>query len=250
MKFVHVVVAAVALSISSGAAFAAPARKAAPARALPDWNGVWENASGFLFARPRGAPPNPPSLTPKYAAILAARTKAQEEGRPVGDATANCSWPGMPRVGISPYPSEFVFSPGRVTILYEYMGQTRRIYTDGRGHPADLEPSYNGHSIGHWEGDTLVVDTVGLREDRPIDQSGLTHSAKLHIVERIRLVGPDHLQSVYTMTDPEMLTKPWVTTANFIRHRDWSILDFDCAENNRNMPDASGVTIVRPSNQQ
>jgi hypothetical protein len=247
MRLAQVMAAAAALSAAS-AALAAPASKPAPARALPDWSGVWENATGFLFAKPRGEPPNPPPLTPKYAAILAERAKAQAEGRPIGDATANCSWPGMPRVGISPYPSEFLFTPGRVTILYEYMSQVRRIYTDGRGHPADLEPSYNGHSIGHWEGDTLVVDTVGLRADRPIDQSALPHTDKLRIVERIHLVGPDRLDIDYTMTDPEVFTRPWKTTSHFVRHRDWSILDFDCAENNRNAPDASGVTVVRPSN--
>lgn len=214
------------------------------AEALPDWSGVWNNETGFLLQKPAGQPENPAPLTPQYAAIRKERADAQAAGKPIGDATANCSWPGMPRLGVAPYPSEILFSPGRVTFLYEYMGLWRTIWTDGRGHPADLEPSYNGHSIGHWEGDTLVVDTVGLRADRPIDQSGTMHSGNLRMVERIRLVEPDRLQIQYTFTDPQALTRPWTTTWYFSRHRDWQLYDFDCNENNRNMPGEDGVTTA------
>lgn len=253
MKVAYLVGAlALAISASQGLAVAAAAPAAPPAagggpaatsaNALPDWSGIWENKTGIIFALPRDLPPNPPPLTPKYAAIYADLQKAQAEGRPVGDPTANCAFPGMPRVMVAPYPMEFLISPERVTILHEYMSQVRRIFTDGRPHPDDLEPSYNGHSIGHWEGDTLVVDTVGLIDSTRIDQAALPHTDKLHLIERFRLISPDRLQVQTTMIDPEVFTKPWTTVWTYERHRDWDILDYDCSENNRNPIDASGVT--------
>src|SRR6185312_8669226 len=162
--------------------------------------------------------------------------------------TANCVWPGTPRVIVSPYPSEFLFTPGRVTIVYEYMSQVRRVRTDGSRHPADLDPSYNGDSIGHWEGRganrTLVVDTVGLRDDTMYENTGLPHSDALHMVERIHLAGPDELVDEMTFDDPKAMTKPWKATWRYKRHRDWKILDYVCEENNRN-PNVNGVTLAK-----
>jgi hypothetical protein len=232
-----------ALCCAANLATAAAASKAASTdRTFPDWSGVWENAEGFRYATPGNK--GGPELTPDYAARYKAVTDAAAAGRPVNDPTANCIWPGVPRVLVTPYPLEFVVQPDRVTVLHEYQGQVRRIWTDGRGHPADLEPSYNGHSIGHWEGDTLVVETVGLREDTKIDRSGLEHSGQLKVIERIRLVGPDELENQITLVDPLAYAKPWVSVLRLKRHRDWQILDYVCAENNRNPVSASGKTLT------
>lgn len=220
------------------------AQAAAPAaRAYPDWSGVWENAEGFRYTVP-GGKPNPPVLTPEYAARYKVVTDSAAQGRPVNDPTANCIWPGVPRVLVTPYPVEYLIQPDRVTVIHEYQSQVRRIWTDGRGHPGDLEPSFNGHSIGHWEGDTLVVETVGLREDTKIDRSGLAHSGELKILERIRLVDPDTLENQITMIDPLAYAQPWVSTLRLKRQRDWQILEYVCAENNRNPVSASGKTLT------
>src|SRR3569623_1354195 len=109
----------------------------------------------------------------------------------------------------TPFPLEFVIQPDKVMIEFEAYSQVPRIYTDGRKHPADLDPSYNGDSIGHWEGDTLVVDTVGLRGDTVFDVSGAPHSDAMHVVERIRRVSKDSIEDRIVIEDPKALTKPW-----------------------------------------
>lgn len=211
-------------------------------RTYPNWSGAWENISGILFTNPRDQPANPPPLNADYAARYQAVRDSADRGVPVNDPTASCVWAGVPRMIVSPYPKEFVITPDRVLILDEYMSQIRRIHTDGRKHPADLEPSYNGHSIGHWEGDTLVVETVGLREDTMYQNTGLPHSDQLTIRERIRLIGPDLLEDEVTAIDPKALTRPWVTKIHYRRQSDWQLFEYVCAENNRNPVDAEGRT--------
>jgi hypothetical protein len=214
---------------------------------LPDWSGMWENVSWIHFTEPRQdkkpLAPNPPPLNAEYAARFNAALDAARAGKPINDPTANCVWPGTPRIIVSPYPSEFLFTPGRVTIIYEYMSQVRRIRTDGSPHPANLDPSYNGDSIGHWEGGTLLVDTVGLRDDTMYENTGLPHSDALHVVERIHLIGPDELVDEITFTDPKALTRSWTANWHYKRHRDWTFLDYVCEENNRNVS-VGGVTGV------
>ena len=202
---------------------------------LPDWGGIWTPN----FAVP-GDPPEQPSLTPPAAAELKVLREADARNEePVTDA-ANCLPPGMPTIMFMPYDLEFLFTPGRVTIIQEAYMQVRRVYTDGRGHPAKVDPTFNGHSIGHWEGDTLVIDTVGLGHKSPIGYNRLNHGLQLHIVERIRLTAPDTMEVRMTLTDPDVLEKPWQTVHTFTRHREWDQLEYVCEENNRNQIDKSG----------
>ena len=205
---------------------------------LPDFTtGIWEIPLG------RGAfTPGPqPSPTPAYAAKLQAYQAEQKAGKIQDSPAANCVPPGMPGIMGQPYPMEIFFKPGEVSIQLEAYQQIRHIYTDGRPHPGDPDLTYNGDSIGRWEGDTLVVDSVGFTTDTPLGQNyGLRHSDKLHIVERMRLKDPDTLEVVTTIDDPEALTQPWTSTRTFKRHRDWSIAEYVCEQNNRNLVDQSG----------
>jgi len=203
---------------------------------LPDFGGVWEVTRGPApAAGTRPAPPEQPSLTPKYAEML----KAYRAHPPQDSVAANCVPPGMPGVMGQPYPLEFIISPGKVTIIAEAYMQVRHIYTDGRPHPEDPDLTFNGHSIGKWEKDTLVVDTVGFSKATSLG-AGINHSEKMHIVERMRLTAPDNLEIVTTIDDAEALTKPFTRTANFARHRDWTTAEYICQENNRNSVDESG----------
>ncbi len=186
---------------------------------LPDWSGTWLPESYIVTTARHPAPWRPEVL--KDVDALKALDAA---GHPKGLYT-NCLPEGMPSfIIMTVASSEFLFTPGRVTILNEFDGnRTRRIYTDGRGHPDDPDLTFNGHSIGHWEGDTLVVDTVGILPETylPISQSvGIPNDGDAHVVERIHLVGPDHLVDELTIDAPHVLAAPWHVTRNFTRNRE------------------------------
>jgi hypothetical protein len=204
---------------------------------LPDWGGVW------VLDRPEIRSTNRPQLKGLYLKDYEAwRREVQAKGGLVARAGSNCLPPGMPGImTVGQYPIEFLFTPGRVTTHHEAWMQWRVIYTDGRPHPEDLDPSFQGHSIGHWEGDTLVVDTVGIKPVVALAM-GMKHSGKLRITERIHLAkgDPDTLLIEMTLTDPEALEKPYTQTLTFKRSRDWDLIEFICAENDRNPVDESG----------
>jgi hypothetical protein len=198
--------------------------------ALPDWSGIWV----LDFPKRGDAPPEEPVLTPTAAAKLKVLLAEEAKNEEPPTESANCVPPGMPQIMFQPYDVEFLFTPGRVTIIQEAYMQVRRVFTDGRGHPADLDPTFNGNSIGHWEGDTLVIDTIGLGHKLPLGFNRLNHGPKLHTVERIRLTNPDTLEDRMTLTDPDVLAQPWHTVHTFTRHRELDQLEFICEENNRN----------------
>jgi len=244
-----------------------PADWAALAK-LPDLTGVWEattvgrgggaatagaaRAGGAAGARGAAPPAAPraggaarggaaaPQLTPAYAA-----KKREIDGRGAEDTdAANCLPPGMPGVMGQPYPYEFLLTPGKVTIIGEAYMQVRHVYTDGRPLPADPDPTFNGTSIGRWEGDTLVVETVGLSPSTMMTRN-TPHSDKMKVVERFRLTGPDTMSVETTVTDPEALTAPWTTTRALARHRDWTTREYICEENNKNYVDSQGKAGIK-----
>jgi hypothetical protein len=208
---------------------------------LPDWSGVWEP---MRFARPGSTekPPPPPKLTPKYAGQYAAFQEKNKTTPGINfvSQVANCVPPGVPGSMQQPYPIEFLFTPGRVTVLIETYSLIRRIYTDGSALPLEPDPSYQGTSIGHWEGDTLVVETTGiLPETSPL--SGINgHGEKLKVTERMRLIEPDVLEIITTREDPDVFVEPYTTTAHYQRHRDWKIMEYVCSQNNRDFVDEHG----------
>ena len=226
-------------SAESGASY--PKGRYAELDALPDWGGIW-----FLARRPSAsAPPPRPQLKGEY---LARFEEWQGEVARSDGVTrrnrSNCSPPGMPRImQIAQYPYEFLFTPGRVTINQEAWMQTRTIWTDGRAHPEDPDPTFMGHSIGRWEGDTLVVETIGILEELEF-AGGALHSPEFRLTERIRLdpSNPDILTNHLRMEDPLALAEPYEATATYRRDREATLLEFQCSENDRNPVDADGQT--------
>jgi hypothetical protein len=212
-------------------------------KSLPDWSGIWT----YDFGPPPGVTPEQPSLTPSAAAELKTLMDEEAKNEEPPTESANCVPPGMPTIMSQPYDVEFLFTPGRVTIIQEAYMQVRRVYTDGRGHPADVDPTFNGNSVGHWDGDTLVIDTVGLGHKLPLGFNRLNHGPNLHVVERIRLTTPDKMEDQMTLTDPDVLAKPWHVVRSYTRHRDLDQLEYICEENNRNPIDNTGhvSTILR-----
>jgi hypothetical protein len=205
---------------------------------LPDFTGVWETVfGGGRGGRGRGALPAPPkpSLTPAYAAKAAAIAAAK---KPEDNPSANCLPPGLPGIMTQPYPIEILFTPGQVTIVIEAYTEVRHIYTD-RPMPEDPDPTFDGTSIGHWEGDTLVVESTGFL-DVPRGLS-FPHSDKMKVVERFKLSDPDTLTLDTTVVDPEALTEPFnMGSRIFKRHRAWTIAEYECEQNNRNFVDEKG----------
>jgi hypothetical protein len=203
----------------------------------PDLTGIWLVTGWFSFSPDKALP----AFKPPYDGIYARRMKAFNAGAPIDDVTADCLPPGMPHIQVVPYPFELMQTPGRVTLLFEYAGQVRRIYLDG-GEPKDADPTYYGTSVGHWEGDALVVKTTNIRADTQLDFSGVPHSEALTITERFRRTGPDALEDQITLDDPKAYERPFATTRVYKRHPDWTIGEYVCEENNRNKTGSNGVT--------
>jgi len=249
------VLAALALGALAGAALARPAKTLAPDP--HGLSGVWMNENTLDERLKRegrhrldpGEPDGPgraqPSLTPQYRAILQ-RMKA---GAP-SEGAASCRWVGLPGIMTYPYPFEVLATPGRLTFIFEADSQVRRIWLDRSRHldADDLDPSYYGDSIGHWEGRTLVVDTVGLNAQTTV--AGAPHSEQAHVVERFQLRQDGKLEDRMTITDPQAFTQPFVQTILYGRRPGWRIREYSCNENNRDTPDATGRRsggVVQPS---
>jgi hypothetical protein len=233
----HSIVSLVALTVfalplvvlSQNAPQAGPP-KARPVSAAPDFSGVW-----FIDEYRRNILPNedPPFQT--WAAALFKKRNFENEHRGPDsgpDPTERCIPPGIPRTMLQPFPWEIVQARDRVIMIFEYQSLIRQIFTDGRGHPKDLEPTYMGHAIGKFQGDALVIDTVGFNDKTWLDPMGLPHSEAMHVIERIRRVDHDTLIDEYTIDDPKAYTKSWTTQRTFKLKPDWQIQEYVCTENN------------------
>jgi len=254
---------AVVLSPLPATAQAAEPLNPAPTRSdwaaigdLPDLSGVW--TPGPIDKFPPGSTTAPP-WTPAKAAEIAALQKLEEEGKPQNIFT-NCLPEGVPSSITQTLNSlELLVTPGRVTLLGEFDGnRLRRIWTDGRPHPADPDPTFSGHSIGRWEKNSegktnaLVIDTVGFLPQVFIAMGqgvGLPNNGDMHVEERITLVDANSLRWDITVHAPKVLSRPWTTTRTFARHRERS---FDPVESSCRQGDffddvdAKGNAIFTP----
>ncbi len=220
---------------------------------LPDWSGVWTPNINDQMARIRT---DPIPWTPAAAAQIHKLEMAEKDGDPKG-LFVNCLPEAMPSwMLITHNALEFLFTPGRVTILGESDGnRIRRIYTDGRSHPADPDPTFHGHSIGHWEGQTLVVDTVGILPQTyiaPSEAVGLPNNGDMHIVEHIHLTGPDTLRDDLAITAPHVLTRTWKTSRILYRQRGrkYDIVEGVCLQGNFSEGvDPNGNAVFLPAPQ-
>ena len=209
---------------------------------LPDWSGTFaldvagHQGSGYADE------PNTPQgkavpLTPKYEYLRAHANMALQP------ALASCLPAGVPGVMLHTILMEFLLTPGRVTMVFED-GEVRRIYTNLAHHP-DLEAfdqSYEGSSIGHWEGNTLVVDTVSFPKGALFQNDPLTTTINSHYVERIFLRDHDHMEIDATLTDPAIFTRPYTTKLTYTRRPD-DMVEPECAATSR---DINGTIDLTP----
>jgi hypothetical protein len=250
-------------AILFAAAVWTPAPLPAQSQSPPDFSGVYYPVNPFgggggrggaapAAGKQKGPPPRPtrsaplsdgsqgrspdaPSLTPEYLAKWELIRKSRMAGSYEYDYTHQCLPPGMPAMMNMAYGMEVMQTRDKITFFSELNDALRRVYLDGRKPSQKVldDPTYAGYSTGHWEGDTLVVDTVAIRENTFIE--GFTpHSDAMTVRERIRLIGPGLLEDRITVTDPRALTKPWETVRTYRKVAAGSgndeLREFACAE--------------------
>ena len=215
------------------------AAKPRAAGSTPDLSGVWSpprpTINSFVPSDPFGLKmQNPPMTSWGEAKFKANRPTFGANGSPhPNDPGLICLPPGVPRIYLEPHPMQIIQITGRVIVLFEFNHFFRTIYTDGREHPNDLDSTWMGHSIGRWERNTLVVDTIGFNDRTWIDRVGHPHSDELRLVERFRRVDYDTLEDNFTIDDPKAYTKPWTGQRVFRLKAGWELLEDICEDNGK-----------------
>jgi hypothetical protein len=222
----------------------------------PDLTGVWGIYRGGPGSDPKFAPPAPTPLTLKpeydkpYQARRAEESAAAKRGEQLANTSAECIPYGVPTMmSIAIYPVEFIQTAKQVTIISEAFSEVRRVYLDRpQAKMDDVAPGYYGRSVGHWEGDTLVVDTIGIKP-AVSGYRGMPHSPQMRVMERIRMLSPDILHDQVTIEDPVVLEKPVTYTMAFKRMpSDYEMVEFVC-DNNREYIDDKGIVRLKLHNQ-
>jgi hypothetical protein len=221
----------------SGMAKSAPASASAPA-SPHDFSGVWNMRATPAQRKFLGSTytADPPEMTPwgteKYMGYKPSNGPRTHSLKETDDPVLKlCLPPGTPRIYLQPFPFQIVMTPKEMIMIFEYDHTIRQIFLDGRPHPEDLSPTYMGHSIGKWDGDTLVVDTVGFNERTWLDRDGHPHSDQLHVIERFHKTDGENIIDDVTIEDPKVLLKPWKTQLNFQLKPGWDIMELACTDN-------------------
>jgi hypothetical protein len=225
------------------ATLAPPAEAQTPRGAIVHGiNGSWErypsrfSGLGSEAESPPAPPENipEPPLKPQYLGPWreeqAEIRRLTEEGLPPANNYSACIGDGMPAMMQAMFPMEVLETPGQVTVIQEAYNQVRRIRLGEELPPAeDAEPRFAGHSAGHWEGDTLVIETVGVKDY--VLFRNVPHSHTMRITERIRLLDDDFMQNQITIVDPEYLTAPWTWTWMYRRWPGYELQEYVCEDN-------------------
>jgi hypothetical protein len=206
----------------------------------PDFSGVWTGGGPIGDISEGLMDGEEIVLLPEAQALMDSRLSAD-------DPEANCLPTGVPRV--APYPWRILQTPpyGEATHLYfVFEGNIhsyRQIFMDGRNHPPpeELDPTWYGHSIGHWEGDTLVIDTVGFNDRFWFDFAGHPHTEQLHVLERYTRINYGTLENVVTIDDPGAYAKPFKVRFEAKLRPGWDIMEYICNENNQDVEHIQGA---------
>jgi hypothetical protein len=203
----------------------------APRRAdgKPDLSGIWMAAGAPLqdLAWDKKVIP----IRPEAEAIF----KLHQQGIGAKDDPAARCIPTMPKLNVLPYPFKLVDVPGMLLMLHEGFTTYRQIFTDGRALPKDPQPTFLGYSVGHWEGDDLVVETNGISHETFLDNAGRPHTDDMRLTERFRRKDFGHLEMELTFDDPKFYSKPWTVLETARLLPDTELLEYICDENNRSL---------------
>jgi hypothetical protein len=236
---------------------AKPAKPPVPrtAEGRPDLSGIWQGggASGLAFAvgsaNAKAARPGDAAVAAAPAAVVVSRVpppyqdwmlpkiKEIRDRRNIDDPSSRCLLVGVPRITNEPLPIKIIQTKDEITFLYETFHAFRVIPTDGRKHPEDIDPSFMGDSVAHWDGDTLVVDVIGFNDKTWVGVGGATlHTTALHVIERYTRVDYDTITYQVTIDDPKAFTKTWSPNPTFLSLRPGERLrEYECIENNEDI---------------
>jgi len=195
-------------------------------------NGAGEDAPSQYFLniladfKPEEAP-----LLPAAAALFRQRAQTFTKESPL----SHCLPTGVPMVEIAPAPYKIIQGAGMTVMLYERDTTFRQVYTDGRKLPRDPSPAWMGYSVGKWDGDSLVVDTIGINDRSWLDARGHTHSEALHLTERFRRLDFGHMEVQMTIDDPQTYARPFTIRLRQRLLPDTDLLESFCAENERDL---------------
>jgi hypothetical protein len=224
-------VAAITILVSAGlgfASFGAPhSAGQGGSAAKGDLTGVWagpQNSLTFSAVEP------PMRATTKRAFDEVKPSYGPKAAPDSQDPVLICLPPGMPRILLMPFPIKIVQLPDEVIMLFEYDHFQRQIFLNRAEHPKDLKPTYMGDSIGHWENETLVVDTAGLSEKSWLDQIGHPHSGALRLTERIHRLDHDTLVDDLVFDDPNDYLQSWTGQQVFKLRPGWQLLEYVCED--------------------
>ena len=213
----------------------------APHRAdgTPDLSGIWYQDSN-RFTRDIAADIGDEAVPYQPWAKKLARERATG-AHSREDPDANCLPQGVPKISAVPAPWKIVQTPDLIVVVYEAFTLWRQIFLDGRQlRVDDVNPTWLGYSTGHWEGDTLVVDSRGFNGKTWLDQLGKPTTDKLHVIERFKRTDYGHMTIESTIDDPGAYTKPWTVSSTYHLLPDTELLEFICNENNRDLEHLPG----------
>jgi hypothetical protein len=214
----------------------------------PDFSGLWEAGTGGVSAPVAGAAELAPefqniaaklgsSLPYRPATLELVKKRQAENGKENPDGL--CLPLGAVRMHSHPFPRKMLQVPGLLLILFEKNVEYRQIFTDGRALPNDPQPSFNGYSTGRWDGDTLVVETAGFRDDIWLDGAGNPVTSAAKVTERFRRPNFGNLEIQVTVDDPKSYTAPWTVTLKQTLRLDTDLIEYFC-ENEKDIPHLVG----------
>ena len=205
----------------------------------PDFTGIWEGPNVPDMAKDRGTDQKGAGELP-FSAVGAANFKGYDVSK--FDYTGHCLPFGLLRsVNVGGYPMQVFQNKDYVALLFEQNTWFHVVAMDGRQHPKEFEnPTWFGESIGKFEGDTLVIDTVGFNGKTRLDTLGHPHSDKMHVTQKFSFNSPNYLNYEVTVEDPVMYTKPWSNKRTFWRLKPGEeLLEYSCEENNKDFTDGA-----------
>ena len=218
-----------------------------------DFTGVWQVPNAVVTLRQIDG--SPPPFTPEEAKETQRHRESEQAGRVITDASTQCFPHGVPRLTTAPYPLRFSHAPGVIVMLHEVGHNVRLIHMDRDAPPADTPMTFLGYSTGHWDGNTLVVETTHLNGRTMLD-GATSHGPRLKVTERWTKVknafGNTDLQDVITVDDPDHFTRTWSTQRDFAFRSDIAntlgadgLVEYSCEENNRNVPGADNIVTAK-----